>query len=75
MEKSKAIYPILEKSMVQQNLRNEHIAICINKSIRTVENKMNGQTPWLWDECVAIHATHFSNVPIGVLFSKAEEAA
>ncbi len=75
MNKSKALYPVLESAMERENIRNEHIAICINKSQRTVENKMSGQTPWIWDECVIIHATYFSKVPIGDLFRKAVEAA
>ncbi len=75
MEGRKMVYPVLEEMMEKGKLRNEHLAICINKSIRTVENKMNGLTPWLWDECVAIHATHFPNVPLGELFKRADAAA
>lgn len=75
MEGRKAVYQTLEREMKLRKIRNEHLAICIEKSVKTVENKMNGETPWLWDECIAIHATYFHDVPLVELFGKDEAAA
>ena len=75
MKSLKVVYQTLERLMKARKILKEHIAICIHKSVKTVENKLDGTTPWTWDECVAIHLMYFPDVPLLELFEKDEVAA
>ena len=74
-ENNNSCYPFLEREMRTGNISKEIIATSINKSLRTIENRMSGVTDWQWAECVTIHDKHFPNVPIKQLFEKRQKSA
>lgn len=58
----------LEAEMKRIGVTRADIAKCINCSYRTVHSRFNGESQWLYDECVSIRDAFFPDMAIGYLF-------
>lgn len=58
----------LEAEMKRSGVTRTDIAKCIKCSYRTVHSRLNGESQWIYDECVTIRDTFFPDMTLGYLF-------
>lgn len=58
----------LEAEMKRAGITRKDIAETINTSYRTIHSKFNGESQWLYAECVTIRDKYFPNMELAYLF-------
>lgn len=58
----------LEAEMKRKGIKRSDIAKCIGCSIRTVYSRFNGESQWLYNECVTIRDAFFPDSDLQYLF-------
>lgn len=59
----------LEAEMKRNGISRMDIANLLEVSYSTIHSRFNGNSEWLYNECVLIRDTFFSNCELGYLFS------
>jgi len=62
-------YPNLAAEISRRGVRKSVIASSIGISQRTLANKLNGLSPFTWDEAATIRKVFFPDVSLDLLFS------
>lgn len=62
----------LEAEMKRTGIKRKDIAEAINASYRTIHSKFNGESQWLYAECVTIRDRFFPDMELGYLFPYVE---
>ena len=60
----------LRTAMDRERITMDNLAECIDVHRNTVSNKINGETPFTYDEVVSIHRTHFPLYDMSWLFKR-----
>lgn len=63
----------LEAEMVRVGISRKEIADLIGCSYRTIHSRFNGESQWLYGECVSIRDALFPNMPLDYLFATDRE--
>mgnify|MGYP002771563219 CR=1 FL=1 len=66
---------VLNGEIAKKGLRKSEIAKTIGVSYGTFRNKMNGATPFTWDEVNTIKREYFPECSLDYLFSETEQGA
>ena len=67
-------YPNLVGEIARRGVKKSVIASRLNISERSLYSKMNGTTPFTWDEACILKDTFFPDVDKDVLFATGEAA-
>lgn len=62
-------YPILVGEIAKRSIKKKDISDCIGTCVKSLNNKMNGRTPFTWQEVYAIKKTFFPDMSVEELFS------
>lgn len=54
--------------MKRIGINRKDIAKCLDCSYRTIISRFNGESQWLYDDCVMIRDTFFPDLALGYLF-------
>lgn len=65
----------LEAEMKRLKITRKDIAKLLKISYSTIHSRFNGNSEWLYNECVLIRDTYFPEMELDYLFSKEEKAA
>ena len=58
----------LEAEMKRGNISRKNVAECIGCSYSTIHSRFNGESQWLYCECVCIRDEFFPELDLGYLF-------
>ncbi len=58
----------LEAEMKRKGITRSDIAKCIGCSMRTIYSRFNGESQWLYNECVVIRDVFFPDSDLQYLF-------
>lgn len=62
------MYPVLDMGLYEKRISRATVASRIGVTARTFSNKMNGKSPFTWNEVQTIRKEFFPDVPIEELF-------
>ena len=62
------VYPVLEAEMAKRKVKRMQMALVIGVNYRTLYNKLNGYTPFTWNEVAAIRKAFFADMTSDQLF-------
>lgn len=63
-------FPILETEIFERGIKKKTIAAKLGITEKTLSNKMNGISPFTWDEVLLIHSTFFPDILPVELFKR-----
>lgn len=67
------MYHNLRAEMARHNIDRATLAKKVNMKYSTISDKLNGRTPFTFDETIRIKETCFPHLPLEYLFEKKEE--
>ena len=67
------MYPNLDAEMVRRGLRRKDLAPVFKNRIPTVSDKLNGKSPILLDEALAVKDKYFPDLSLEFLFYRSEQ--
>lgn len=59
----------LEAEMKRRGISRTDIAVLLGVSYSTIHSRFNGNSEWLYNECVLIRDTYFPEMELDYLFS------
>ena len=65
----------LEAEMKRHNISRMDIANLLNVSYSTIHSRFNGNSEWIYNECVLIRNSFFPELTLDYLFSTEESVA
>lgn len=65
----------LEAEMKRHNISRMDIANLLNVSYSTIHSRFNGNSEWIYNECVLIRDSFFPELTLDYLFSTEESVA
>lgn len=67
------MYRNLEAEMARHSIKRKNLSDEIGVKYSTISDKLNGRTPFTFDETVKIKKTFFPELPLEYLFDKSEK--
>lgn len=67
------VYPTLISEMSKREITKKSVAQCIGVCQKTLQNKLNGKSPFTWAEVKTIQHQFFPDMDPDILFADAED--
>ena len=74
MEQGMVLYPVLAGKIAERGIKKKAIADAMHVKNRSLYNKMNGISPFTWDEVNIIRDQFFPDMELVHLFSRKQGA-
>ena len=65
----------LEAEMKRKKISRSDIASLLGLSYRTIHSRFNGESEWVYSECVKVRGTYFPDKTLDYLFATEEDPA
>lgn len=63
-------FPVFERKIEERGIKKYKIAEALDVSYRSLRNKMQGTTPFTWDEACTIQEKFFPDMELKTIFSR-----